>query len=85
MARPGRWATPNASAAMTDLPMHAPAIVKALDKVEAMSPKIVDENPDEADFWPVFACYAEEIEAAAPVEDCEYLHGRISCMLKNVG
>jgi len=70
---------------MTDAPKHAPAIVKALDKLEAMLPKIVDENPDEEHFWPAFKAYADEIEKAAPKEDCDYLHGRISCMLKNVG
>ena len=36
-------------------------------------------------FWPIFSGYASQIEAAAPAEDRDYCHGRIDCMLKNVG
>jgi hypothetical protein len=70
---------------MTDASKHAPAIVRALDKLEAMLPKIVDENPDEEHFWPAFSGFSNEIEHAAPREDRDYVRGRISCMLKNVG
>ncbi|MEO7432990.1 MAG: hypothetical protein ABIR62_13405, partial [Dokdonella sp.] len=70
---------------MSDLPKHAPAIVKALDKLEAMLSRIVDENPEEEQFWPIFKDFSDDIETVTPSEDRAYFQGRIDCMLKNVG
>ena len=64
---------------------HDPAIVAALDKLEATLPDLIVQYPDEADFWSAFVGEADEIAESASPGDSDYARGRIDCMLKNAG
>ena len=64
---------------------HDPKTVAALDQLEAKVAQLQLENPDEDAFRNAFAGEADVIEDNAPLQDAEYVRGRIDCMLKNAG
>lgn len=67
---------------MTD---HDPLLVSALDSLETRLPSLLDERPDETDFWPAFNREADGIRDDLEGDDLTYAQGRIDCMLKNAG
>ena len=64
---------------------HDPKTKAQLDVLEGKLPALVEQHPDEGDFWNAFAAESELIiQSVAPVEH-DYARGRIDCMLKNAG
>jgi hypothetical protein len=59
--------------------------IAMLDALEKALPGMVKSDPDAPDFWPLFAGEADVIVDGAAPEDCDYVRGRIDCMLKNAG
>lgn len=55
-----------------------------LNVLEAQLPDMVRALPDEADFWPAFAGYADVIVEAAGEADCEWVHERLDAMLETI-
>jgi hypothetical protein len=55
-----------------------------LDVLQNQLPKMIEEHPDDADFWPAFAGEADVIEDSAG-EHAAHVHSRISCMLGSAG
>ena len=51
-----------------------------LDELQALLPKMIEDNPDPGDFWSQFAGQADAIEDAAG-EHSQYVQGRVSAML----
>lgn len=55
-----------------------------LDALDAELPAMLEQCPDDGDFWSEFAGRADEIEEAARNEDCAYVTQRIDVMIDNV-
>lgn len=58
---------------------------KRLDTLEAMLPELIQDNPDDGDFWAAFAGEADVIEDLAAPEDAAHVRGRLDCMLGSKG
>lgn len=54
---------------------------KALNRIEAYLPSLLDAHPDPADFWPAFAGEADVILDGAPSHEQEWVADRIESML----
>jgi FAD/FMN-containing dehydrogenase len=64
------------------MPVPSPALADALDRLEALLPQLIADHPDEADFWPAFAGFADLIEDSASAQDFYAVHDRIDRMLR---
>ncbi|HZR03048.1 MAG TPA: hypothetical protein VFA81_07745 [Burkholderiales bacterium] len=56
-----------------------------LDHLEGRLPSMIEENPDEGEFWSEFAGEADHIEDLTPSSECEHVRGRIDAMLAKAG
>jgi len=54
---------------------------KALNRIEAYLPGLLDTHPDPADFWPAFAGEADTILDGAPAHEQEWVADRLESML----
>jgi len=54
---------------------------KALNRLEACLPGLLDAHPDPADFWPAFAGEADVILDGAPTHEQEWVVDRLESML----
>jgi len=57
----------------------------ALDRFQSTLGHLTQELPDEADFWPAFATFANELEASSPLDFRDYVRDSIIRMLRKVG
>jgi predicted DNA-binding transcriptional regulator YafY len=57
----------------------------ALDRFEATLGQLSNAFPQEADFWPAFAAYANELEATSPLDFRDYVRDSILRMLRKLG
>lgn len=67
------------------MPDRDPALVEALDELERKLPTLLQDYPDEGDFWAAWAGEADAITEGLPDAKEAYARGRIDCMLKNLG
>lgn len=61
------------------------ALDAALDALARDIPLILASNPDDADFWPVFAGLADELVDGAGASDVDHVVVRIEAMLGACG
>lgn len=54
---------------------------KMLDDLQAQVPAMLEQCPDDGDFWAEFAGHAEAVEDAARQEDCEYVTERMHAIV----
>jgi hypothetical protein len=54
---------------------------KALNRIEAYLPGLLDAHPDPADFWPVFAGEADVILNVAPPHEHQWVEDKLESML----
>ncbi|UYB51137.1 hypothetical protein OCJ37_14200 [Xanthomonas sp. AM6] len=54
---------------------------KMLDALEAEVPAMLEQCPDDGDFWAEFAGHADVIEDAARQEDCEHVTERMHAIV----
>ncbi|MEP6881458.1 MAG: hypothetical protein ABI866_05655 [Dokdonella sp.] len=64
---------------------HDPKVKARLDVLEGKLEALIEEFPNDADFWNAFAVELKPILSSANAHDAEYAQGRIDCMLKNAG
>lgn len=57
----------------------------ALDRFEATLGRLTLAYPSEADFWPTFAEYANELESSSPLDFRDYVRDAIIRMLRKIG
>lgn len=57
------------------------ALQKALNRIEAYLPGLLDAHPDPADFWPAFAGEADAILEGAPPEHHQWASEKLEGML----
>lgn len=55
-----------------------------LRKLEDELPKMIEEHPEDGDFWSAFAGAADCIVDGAP-DHAEFIRGRLNCMLGGAG
>lgn len=55
-----------------------------LDALDAQLPEMLEQNPDDGDFWAEFAGHADVIDDAARHEDCDYVTKRLDVMIDNI-
>jgi len=57
---------------------------KMLDDLQAQVPEMLEQCPDDGDFWAEFAGHADVIDDAARHEDCEHVTKRIDVIVDSI-
>jgi hypothetical protein len=67
------------------MPLPRTKLDEMLDGLEAALPRMLDEYPDDDQFWPYFSGHAEVIEGSASEDDYAHVRNRLSGMLQAIG